>query len=167
MTKHPGGLRLLHMVEKTHKHQDFADRLNAEMQRKGVSIRDLSEACGVTYEMARRYTLGTAKPRDEKMDNIATWLGVTAAWLDYGSDTKTETSASPKTERKLIPSPSEVAEEVLHPKDFQDLSEDEMRLLRLFRVLPYHAARNLLGAFEVRYKQLYDFYVTYSQSKEK
>jgi transcriptional regulator with XRE-family HTH domain len=73
------------MVEKTNKHQDFADRLNLEMSKKNLSVKQLSLAGQVTYEMARRYTLGTAKPRDEKLIRIAEWLNVPPAWLDYGA----------------------------------------------------------------------------------
>jgi transcriptional regulator with XRE-family HTH domain len=56
---------------------------------KNLSVKQLSQAGQVTYEMARRYTLGTAKPRDEKLIRIAEWLNVPPAWLDYGGDEKT------------------------------------------------------------------------------
>ncbi|MCE6342381.1 peptidase S24, partial [Acinetobacter baumannii] len=46
------------------KYKDFADRLNALMKAKDSPIKTINElknAIGVSYEMARRYTLGSAK----------------------------------------------------------------------------------------------------------
>ena len=76
-------LNLLLMVEDA-KYKDFADRLNKSLQEKSIGVKELSEFSGVSYEMARRYTLGTAKPRDEKMIRIAERLAVSPAYLDYG-----------------------------------------------------------------------------------
>lgn len=74
---------LLLMVEEA-KYKDFAERLNKSLQEKDLGVKELSEFSGVSYEMARRYTLGTAKPRDEKMLRIAERLKVSPAYLDYG-----------------------------------------------------------------------------------
>jgi len=71
------------MVEES-KYKDFADRLNLSLQKHDLGVKELSEFSGVSYEMARRYTLGTAKPRDEKMLRIAERLSVSPAYLDYG-----------------------------------------------------------------------------------
>lgn len=79
------GCNLLPMVEES-KYKDFADRLNGVLAEKNVSVTDLATISGVSYEMARRYTLGTAKPRDEKMLKIADQLSVSPAFLDYGID---------------------------------------------------------------------------------
>lgn len=78
------GCNLLPMVEEQAKYIDFASRLNALLKDKDITVRELSNFSGVTYEMARRYTLGSAKPRDEKMLKIAERLGVSPAFLDYG-----------------------------------------------------------------------------------
>lgn len=79
----PCALNLLLMVENA-KYKDFADRLNKSLQDQSIGVKELSEFSGVSYEMARRYTLGTAKPRDEKMIRIADRLAVSPAYLDYG-----------------------------------------------------------------------------------
>lgn len=84
MTMFEVSCNLLPMVEDKSKYTDFANRLNALLTDKEITVRDLSNLSGVTYEMARRYTLGTAKPRDEKMLKIAERLGVSPAFLDYG-----------------------------------------------------------------------------------
>ncbi|HHR6130133.1 TPA: LexA family transcriptional regulator [Providencia alcalifaciens] len=73
------------MVENT-KYSDFAKRLTERMRDAGVDVKQLSENVGVSYEMARRYTLGTAKPRDDKMEQVANTVHSTAVYLDYGVD---------------------------------------------------------------------------------
>ncbi|WP_324285336.1 LexA family transcriptional regulator [Enterobacter ludwigii] len=83
MTTMSCALNLLLMVEDA-KYKDFADRLNKSLQEKSIGVKELSQFSGVSYEMARRYTLGTAKPRDEKMIRIAERLAVSPAYLDYG-----------------------------------------------------------------------------------
>lgn len=75
--------RLLPMVE-TPKYKSFAERLAKCMTEAGVDVKQLSEGVGVTYEMARRYTLGTAKPRDDKMERVAGVVKSTPVYLDYG-----------------------------------------------------------------------------------
>ena len=64
---------------------DLASRLNELMAKQGKNIVDLQKAIGVTYEMARRYTLGTATPRDKKIEAMAKYFGVSAAHLKYGT----------------------------------------------------------------------------------
>lgn len=90
------GCNLLPMVEES-KYKDFADRLNGVLAEKNVSVTDLATISGVSYEMARRYTLGTAKPRDEKMLKIADQLSVSPAFLDYGIDASGNSQPSKNT----------------------------------------------------------------------
>ncbi|MGJ0946813.1 XRE family transcriptional regulator [Klebsiella grimontii] len=71
------------MVEEQ-KYPDFAARLNGLISTSDISITQLSEKTGVTYEMVRRYTLGTAKPRTPTMRKLSAVLGVDAAYLEYG-----------------------------------------------------------------------------------
>lgn len=50
----------------------------------GVDVAKLKSEAKVTYEMARRYTLGLAIPEPDKLARIAKWLGVRRAWLRDG-----------------------------------------------------------------------------------
>ncbi|MBM2884883.1 helix-turn-helix transcriptional regulator [Chromobacterium phragmitis] len=54
------------------------------MQQQSISIKDISGALGVSFEMARRYTLGLARPRSAKLEKLATLLKTTPAALEYG-----------------------------------------------------------------------------------
>lgn len=70
------------------KYQDFANRLNNLMKAQGspiTTVNQLKDAIGVTYEMARRYTLGTAKPREDKMKGLAKNFGIDIGFLDHGT----------------------------------------------------------------------------------
>ena len=64
--------------------QDFAERLNQAMSAKHLSLRDISDETGISYEMVRRYSKGDAKPRSDKIKLIADCLGIAVTWLDYG-----------------------------------------------------------------------------------
>lgn len=163
MTMNAPCLTLLPMVEKANKHQDFANRLTEEMRRQRRSVKDLSQACDVTYEMARRYTLGTAKPRDEKLQKIADWLNVQAAWLDYGEGE----SAPAKLQDTEFSGFQATESDTGSDAEFRELSEDEKRLVRVYRQFPSVEAKNMLLAFEMRYKQLYDFFLKYANTPQK
>jgi phage repressor protein C with HTH and peptisase S24 domain len=66
------------------KYHDFGKRLRIQMDALGLSIRDICKALGITHEMGRRYTLGMALPRPEKMAALADLCKTTAAYLTYG-----------------------------------------------------------------------------------
>lgn len=95
---------ILPMVENTPPHAAFAARLTEQMKARNVSITDLMKIASCTYEMARRYTLGTAKPRDKRLEAIAGALNVSASYLSFG-DTAEDIAPSnsyPKIEEKSI-----------------------------------------------------------------
>lgn len=91
---------LLPMVEEQ-KYPDFAKRLNELMTIKGISVTQLKSLVGVTYEMARRYTIGAAKPRVSVMSKLALALGVSASYLEYGVGDREECK-----EMASIPNPT-------------------------------------------------------------
>lgn len=94
--------KLLPMVEngkppkvQSAKYQEFATRLKDLMQKKESPIKTVSQlkdAIDVTYEMARRYTQGTAKPREEKMKVLADKFKVDISFLDHGTKIETNTT---------------------------------------------------------------------------
>lgn len=56
--------------------------------RSGVDVSVVSRLLDVTFEMARRYCGGTAMPGPTKIRKLSAWLGVRAAWLQYGEGPK-------------------------------------------------------------------------------
>ncbi|MGF7452735.1 XRE family transcriptional regulator [Pasteurella bettyae] len=71
----------------TNEDKTLADRLNELMAAKSKTIRNIEDAVGITYEMARRYTKGTAEPRKDKLEKLAAYLGVTPQYLQFGDIT--------------------------------------------------------------------------------
>src|SRR5690554_5551435 len=76
------------MVESTPKYSGFSRRLKEAMSEAGVTVTDLKNRLDVTYEMARRYTMGTAMPRDARLRTIGKILGKSPSWLAFGEEQK-------------------------------------------------------------------------------
>lgn len=104
---------------------EFGTRLAAAMARAHVSVPELAKAAGVTPEMARRYTLGTAMPRPEKMKKIAALVGLSPSELQYGTV-----------------SGSNAAPGLLGPH-VVTLGAEELQLIDQYRQLPEYAQRAL------------------------
>lgn len=58
--------------------------LTSGRSRSGVDITALAAAIDSSYEMARRYAEGLARPKPEAVRTLAQWLKVSASWLAYG-----------------------------------------------------------------------------------
>lgn len=76
---------VLPMVEEP-RYADFARRLKDAMAEKELTVTDVKNDLNISYEMARRYTLGTAMPRDKKMRRLGDFVGKSAAYLQFGDD---------------------------------------------------------------------------------
>ncbi|HCV3140836.1 TPA: peptidase S24 [Acinetobacter baumannii] len=88
------------------KYHDFASRLKALMDKKDSpisTVTQLKDAIDVTYEMARRYTLGIAKPREEKMQVLAEKFNVDISFLDHGTESGTNITQPFPIPGRLIP----------------------------------------------------------------
>ena len=71
---------------------NLSDRLSKLMsENPKATIAELSRVAGVSYEMARRYILGTAEPRKEKLEKIAEYFNVKPSWLQFGEGQQEET----------------------------------------------------------------------------
>ncbi|MGV6989636.1 XRE family transcriptional regulator [Testudinibacter sp. P80/BLE/0925] len=61
-------------------------RLVNLMNEKGLTIKELSQGTGMSYEMARRYYKGLSDLKGDARAKVAKWLGVSAAYLQFGED---------------------------------------------------------------------------------
>ena len=86
MTDYSKSPIFLPMVDSAPKYPDFSHRLNDAMKQAGISVTDLKTRLNVTYEMARRYTLGVAMPRDARLKAMGEIVGKSPSWLAYGDD---------------------------------------------------------------------------------
>lgn len=68
------------------RYPDFAERLQKAMAESDISVTDIKTRLNVTYEMARRYSLGYAMPRLEKLAALAEIVKTTPSFLQYGRD---------------------------------------------------------------------------------
>jgi SOS-response transcriptional repressor LexA len=114
------------------KYLDFSLRLKELMNKDGSDIKtvnQLKDVIGVTYEMARRYTIGTAKPREEKLKVLANALRVDISFLDHGIklDNNVDLSQQIRLEGRPIPVISWVAAGSISPIEtvIQDAEVDE------------------------------------------
>lgn len=68
------------------RYPDFAKRVQKAMDDHQISVTEIKNRLKVTYEMARRYSLGQAMPRQEKLAVLGELLGETPAYLAYGQE---------------------------------------------------------------------------------
>lgn len=76
------------------------ERISQLMDQQNKTIDDLKDVAGVSYEMARRYKLGIAEPRKDKLEKIAEFFGVTPSWLQFG--TGEQSAKEDELETKMI-----------------------------------------------------------------
>lgn len=71
------------------RYPEFAERVKSAMTRGNWEVQGIVDGfkragMRITYEMVRRYTLGQAMPRPDKMGELAQILGVSPSYLQYG-----------------------------------------------------------------------------------
>lgn len=115
------------------KYLEFSKRLKSLMENKNSKIKtvtQLKDALGVTYEMARRYTLGTAKPREEKIQILTELFNVDIGYIDHGITLDNNINLSNKIplEGRPVPVISWVAAGLFSPTEtiLIDAEIDEM-----------------------------------------
>lgn len=84
MTSTPNTDNILLMVENTPPATILAKNICTAMERENLTVTDIARQLKITYEMARRYTLGLARPRSPKLAALAELLRTTPAALEYG-----------------------------------------------------------------------------------
>lgn len=61
-----------------------SERLKLKRDQLGLSLRQLSEAAGVSFETIRKIETGKAIPKVDTCERIAIALGVSPCWLAFG-----------------------------------------------------------------------------------
>ncbi|MBD9433228.1 hypothetical protein IB257_25095 [Achromobacter sp. ACM03] len=111
------------------RYPEFAERVKAAMVNGKWEVQGIVDALKragvrITYEMVRRYTLGQAMPRQDKMAEIAQILGVSASYLQYGTDG----GPAPKAESTGLAGPSTRGACYpflrINPEDYAALDDD-------------------------------------------
>ena len=99
----------------------FANNLKRQMELKGVSRKDLSEALGISYFTITAWVNSTKYPRMDKVEMLANFFGVLKSDL---------------IENKAVEEKNAPGEMVL--------TEDEKDLLKIFRLIPEDQQRTFL-----------------------
>lgn len=107
-----GILRYLNMKEMT-----LGQRIKLRRKQIGISQKGLSKAVGVSDSSISLWESDHTAPRGENLHELASALQCSPTWILFGDEDKT-----PESPRQL--------------DDIQQLSENELEMLRLFRVLP-------------------------------
>lgn len=66
------------------KYPEFGRRVTLAMEAHDISVTDVKNRLEVSYEMARRYKLGQAIPRQDKIGPLAELLRLSPAELQFG-----------------------------------------------------------------------------------
>jgi transcriptional regulator with XRE-family HTH domain len=107
------------MVEQSEKglpvrYPEFAKRVQEAMESQKLTVRKVQARLKITYEMARRYTLGQAMPRQPKLEALAKLLHVDPVVLQFGETAGTSQRSSGKL-RKVEPDEDKpTIEEAMH-----------------------------------------------------
>ena len=89
------------LEQRTQLLRSFSKRLTEILVAKGyasqredatVRVKELSIAADCSYQMARKYVLGTAFPDYGSVQKIASWLNVSPGWLLFGEGEKSNNS---------------------------------------------------------------------------
>lgn len=113
MTLPAPAVTLLPMVESKQlpvRYPGFAKRLTLAMQRANVDIQGVvaffkANGVTITYEMVRRYTLGQAMPRQEKLKILAKAVHSGAELLMFGPTQENPTPATSPDAPEVVPGP--------------------------------------------------------------
>lgn len=105
------------------RYPQFADRVQSAMKEHGVTKKQIVKALNLkTEEMARRYILGIAKPREHGMVKLAALLKFpSAAHLDYGEESHRRPSSAGEPEQRygLTAEALEIARAFMRLPDFK------------------------------------------------
>ncbi|QRX82225.1 hypothetical protein [Glaciimonas sp. PAMC28666] len=80
------------------KYPELASRIQAAMKDNAITVTDIRIYLSISYEMARRYTLGQAMPRQDKILMLAELLKLSPAYLQFGSEGRVGKKSRPASE---------------------------------------------------------------------
>lgn len=122
--------------------EEFSRRLAEALRQAGLTARPnilerefnlVYHGNGVCYQTARKWLNGTSIPRQDKLETLAHWLGVSPQYLRFGED-------SPATVQEKAAAWQHL------PRDATALMEDYLRLTTPQRKVVRDMVANLLAA---------------------
>ncbi len=135
----------------TVQYETSARRIKQVLYELGWNQSRLAKEIGVSAQAVQLWAKGKSRPNGPNLTRLSEVTGKPEAWFFSEEMPQKASIGSPPP----IPDPG-------GGKEFLPLTEEEIRLLMVYRKFPSVEAKNMLLAFEMRYKQIYDFYVTYA-----
>jgi transcriptional regulator with XRE-family HTH domain len=115
------------------KEMTLGQRIKQRRKQVGLSQKGLSKAVGVSDSSISLWESDHTAPRGENLHELASALQCSPTWILFGEDDK-----APDSPRQL--------------NDIQQLTENEMEMLRLYRVLPESEQLAQMNAMRSRVK---------------
>ena len=132
-------------------HDVSASRLKQLLFEKGWNKSELARRLQVSAQTVHQWEKGMTRPSGKNLTKLAEVADKPEHWFFQENDGNT-ISASPVT---ALDTPDKDPE-------FAFLTDEEKRLVRIFRKFPSVEANNMLLAFEVRYQKLLELYSEYA-----
>jgi transcriptional regulator with XRE-family HTH domain len=141
----------------TVQYETSAKRIKQVLYELGWNQSRLAKEIGVSAQAVQLWAKGASRPNGPNLTRLSEATGKPEAWFFSEEE---QVSESFRLQEQQVLSSSDGAE-------FLPLTEEEIRLLTVYRQYPSVEAKNMLLAFEMRYKQLYDFYIKYANQPKK
>ncbi|MEF9676050.1 helix-turn-helix domain-containing protein [Pectobacterium aroidearum] len=126
----------------------FSSRLNGALKELGISQSELARRMGITPQAVQRWCNGISTPRPNMMERLSSVTGKPEHWflmpLDGGSESPThqESGTSLAVRNHETSSP---------------LTEEENKLIHIYRDLPGSERKRMLELFQTRLHEINDF----------
>lgn len=120
-----------------------AYRIKKLLQETGWSQKELGQKISVSQQTVQRWAAGLVSPTPDNLDKLTEVTGHPPHWFMLAPDAEDQDSSN-----------------------VESLTEDERRLLELYREFPDVESKNMLLVFEMRLKELKKIYSKYFESRD-
>ncbi|EGT4353466.1 helix-turn-helix domain-containing protein [Cronobacter sakazakii] len=140
----------------TAQYETSAKRIKQVLYELGWNQSQLAKEIGVSAQAVQLWAKGASRPNGPNLTRLSEATGKPEAWF-FSEEEQPQESV-----RLMDPVLGASAGTELLP-----LTEEEIRLITVYRQFPSVEAKNMLLAFEMRYKQLYEFFMKYANQPKK
>ncbi|MDU8004081.1 MAG: helix-turn-helix domain-containing protein [Klebsiella sp.] len=136
-------------------HDVSASKLRQLLFEMGWNKSELARKLEVSAQTVHQWEKGITRPSGKNLTKLSEVSGKPEHWFFQESDDK----QSEVTDAEIPLTGDDLS--------FLPLSDEERRLLTVYRKFPSIEANNMLLAFEIRYKKLLEFYSEYADPSKR
>ncbi|MFG6076963.1 helix-turn-helix domain-containing protein [Erwinia sp. OPT-41] len=122
------------------KHDVASRKIKQLLFEKGWNRSELARKLGVSAQTVHQWDKGITRPNGANLTKLAEVSGKAESWFFQADN-----DDSPVSPSKPM---------LMKDDEFSELTEEEKRLIRVYRLLADYDGNNMLLAFEMRYKEL-------------